>query len=100
MGNDGQIDRLFNFTTLHIYTNINVNSIPTCLDNLKRLGIIEILKDEYFSDDTRYDLLRNDSALDSLLQSIRDNNNTIKFRKGLIRLTSFGTDFVENVVAM
>jgi len=99
--NVGEINRFLNFTMFHkMDTRINVNNTRTYLDNLKRLGVIEILKDEYFADNTDYIALENDSAIADLKKSIENQGKKIKFRKGLIRLTAFGTDFVKNVVAM
>lgn len=99
--NAGEINRFMNFTLFHtLDSRLNVNNIPTYLDNLKRLGVIEIIKDEYFADGSLYDSLENDSTITNLIKSIEDKGKKVKFRRGLLRLTSFGTDFVQNVVAM
>jgi hypothetical protein len=99
--NGGEINHFINFTLFHkMDTRINVNNTRTYLDNLQRLGVIEILKDEYFADESPYKILKNDSALIGLKDLIEKKGKKVKFRKGLIRLTAFGTDFVKNVVAM
>ena len=97
----GDINRFINFTLFHrVDTRINVNNIPTFIDNLQRLGVVEVLRDEYLSDEKKYEALKNDSSITSLVQSIESRGNIVNFRKGVIRLTSFGKDFVKSVVAM
>lgn len=99
--NDGTISRVRNFTTFHkIHPEINVNSTPTYLDNLNRLGVIEIIHDQYFVDTKLYEPLENDDSLSILKKQISNVGNTIEIKKGFIRLTSFGKVFVQNVVAM
>ncbi|MFY7728659.1 MAG: DUF4393 domain-containing protein [Flavobacterium sp.] len=97
---EGKITRAKNFTLLHKNTKIDVNNIPIYLDNLQRLGIIEIIRDQYFSDDSEYEILRSDIALRNLIKDIQSQNCEVDFKKGFIELTSFGRDFVRNVVAM
>ncbi|MDD4969218.1 MAG: DUF4393 domain-containing protein [Paludibacter sp.] len=100
-GKEGAISRFRNFTLFHkIHSKIKVNSTPTYLDNLKRLGVIEILLDQYFVDTKLYEPLENDDSLSELKDQIKITGNTVEIKKGLIRLTSFGKVFVQNVVAM
>ncbi len=96
----GKFNITHNFTSLYKSTGIDVNIVPVHLDNLQRLGIINIIKDEYFSQDSIYDPLRNDIALEHVLDELKKKNLEVFFRKGIIRLTAFGSDFVNNVVAM
>lgn len=98
---EGELSVYRNFTLFHnIDSRLNVKSIPTNLDNLSRLGIIEIIHDEYFADVKIYEPLENDSAIANLKNQIKQRGNEVEFAKGIIRLTYFGTDFVNNVVSM
>ena len=99
--NNGQRDLLINFTSFHkMDTRININNTRTSLDNLQRLGVIQILKDEYFVNESQYEPLENDPELTELKETIEKKGKKVKFRRGIIRLTAFGNDFVQNVVAM
>lgn len=98
---NGTISRVRNFTLFHkIHPEINVNSIPTYLDNLNRLGVIEIIHDQYFIDTKFYEPLESDDSLSKLKEEIMNLGNTVKVKKGFVRLTFFGKVFVQNVVAM
>jgi hypothetical protein len=97
----GKHNHFINFALFHkMDTRINVNNTRTSLDNLQRLGVIETIKDEYFSDESRYNTLENDSAIDNLKKLIEKGGKKVEFKRGIIRLTAFETDFVSNVVAM
>lgn len=99
--NKGQINRFQNFTLFHeVDSRLKPQNIPTYLDNLQRLGIIEILKDEYLTNDKLYEPLKTSSSILSLIQNIEKKGLEVNFRKGIISLTAFGKDFVKNVVAM
>jgi len=99
--NKGEVTEFQNFTLFHkLVKDLNVNAIPVYIDNLNRLGIIEIFHDEYLTAPNLYEPLENDEALNKLKTQIQQANRTLNFRKGLIRLTSFGKDFVNNVVAI
>jgi hypothetical protein len=99
--NGSAINVLLNFTIFHrLDIRINAKNTPTYLDNLKRLGVIEILKDEFFADEKFYESLKKDSEIVPLIHSIENKGKKVNYRKGLIRLTSFGSDFVNNIVAM
>lgn len=98
---EGSIPRFRNFTLFHtIDKRINVNLVPSYIDNLNRLGVIELMHDEYFTDTSKYERLEKDVAIIELISNIQKTGNEVKFRKGIIRLTSFGKSFVTNVVAM
>jgi len=99
--NKGQINRFQNFTLFHeVDSRLNPKNMPTYLDNLQRLGIVEILKDEYLTNDKLYESLKTSSSILSLIQNIEKKGLEVNFRKGIIALTAFGKDFVKNVVAM
>ncbi len=99
--NKGHIIRFQNFTLFHeLDSRLKPNNIPTYLDNLQRLGIVEILKDEYLANDKLYEELQASKALLSLIKSIESKGLEVNFRKGIISLTAFGKDFIKNVVAM
>ena len=99
--NKGQIIRFQNFTLFHeVNSRLKPHNIPTYFDNLQRLGIIEIIKDEYLINDKLYEPLKTSSSISGLIQNIEEKGLEVNFRKGIISLTAFGKDFVKNVVAM
>lgn len=99
--NEGYINKFINFTLFHeTDSNLKFYNIPTYLDNLQRLGIIEILKDEYLTNDEEYEKLRVSASIADIIESIEDKGLEVIYRKGLIRLTAYGKDFVKNVVAI
>ena len=74
--------------------------IPAYIDNLQRLGLIENLPNIELRDRPEiYEPLENDPQLDSLKKEITEKmNRAIVFDRGILRITSFGRQFVNNVI--
>ncbi|HVX01281.1 MAG TPA: DUF4393 domain-containing protein [Candidatus Babeliaceae bacterium] len=72
--------------------------IPTYINNLCRLGILEALSDIYIIDPNIYEPLENDEKLNDLKKLIERTDRNVIFKRGIIRTTPFGLQFVNNVV--
>ena len=97
----GSKTRIRNFTLFHkMDDRLDVNLVPIYLDNLNRLGIIEIIHDSYFVDTSEYQTLESDDSISEFIEEIKARGKDVEFTKGIITLTSFGRNFVKNVVAM
>ncbi|MFZ0595583.1 MAG: DUF4393 domain-containing protein [Flavobacterium sp.] len=72
--------------------------IPTYLDNLTRLGLTEIPYDAYITAANTYESLENDKSLDKIKLTIRNLNQEVTFDRKIIRTTSLGKNFIDNVV--
>jgi hypothetical protein len=69
------------------------------LDNLIRLGILESPPGERLRDDALYIPIETDTGLEPLLEDILAKDEQIEFERAMIRLTSFGGQFVTHVIA-
>ncbi|VGQ46778.1 DUF4393 domain-containing protein [Streptococcus pyogenes] len=68
------------------------------LENLRRMGIIEILYNQSKHDEHQYSLLRNNNYLDDIAKHTQSNDpnfQDIYVQPGITRLTYFGQDFCE-----
>lgn len=74
--------------------------IPSYLDNLVRLGILEIPSGIYMVGENIYEPLENDEGLNSIKETIeKQMDKKVTFDRKQIRTTTFGRQFVQNVVA-
>jgi hypothetical protein len=84
-----------NFTHFSKFTNLKrPDLIPLYLDNICRLGIIEIREDQFLNSPTAYDILQLDPFFSSKIVEIEKEKNIYAFIKKLIRLTDFGIQFI------
>lgn len=73
--------------------------IPSYLDNLCRLGIADIPALTKIPTPKIYEPLENDTELDELKKHIENvMNRKVELHQKMVKLTSFGTQFVQNVV--
>lgn len=89
-----------NFSHLHKIVNVErPDLIPSYLDNLSRLGIIDIPALTHITTPKAYDLLETDKELDGLKHHIENiMKRKVELNKKMVKLTSFGIQFVQNVV--
>lgn len=88
-----------NFTHFSKFTNLKrPDLIPVYLDNIRRLGLIEIREDQVVNSPQWYDILKKDPFFTSTILEIEKDQNMYAFNEKLIRLTSFGILFIDNVV--
>jgi len=88
-----------NFTNWHESTEIKrVDLIPTYIDNLCRLGILEQPFSLTIIDPQGYKSLKESHLLNEIQAGITRRGNTIQFKDRVVRLTSLGRNFVNNVV--
>ena len=76
----------------------NPQLLSAYFDNLIRLGIIESPPGERLRNDVLYVPIETDATLIPLLEEIYDKDEKIEFERAMIRLTSFGGQFVRHVV--
>ncbi|MEO6520530.1 MAG: DUF4393 domain-containing protein [Mucilaginibacter sp.] len=72
--------------------------LPTYIDNLVRLGILETPLGVELSDQMAYVPLEVDAELNDLLAMITDQGREVRFVRLTIRLTVFGAQFIRQVV--
>lgn len=73
--------------------------IPSYLDNLCRLGIVDIPALTKITTPKIYEPLENDAELDGLKNHIENvMKRKVELHQKMVKLTSFGTQFVQNVV--
>lgn len=91
---------LTNYSHLHkIIAVKRPDLVPSYLNNLCRLGILEIPAGSHLTAEGMYDPLQNDDDLEKYKKQTDDmEDREFGFEKGLIRLSNFGQHFVENVV--
>lgn len=78
---------------------ISSDLIPAYLDNLSRLGIVEMPKGISMSDDNIYKSLEEDEELKIIRHSIEnEHHRVVEFERKVVTLTSFGENFIETVV--
>jgi Abortive infection alpha len=87
-----------NFSLFYRMLKVGVNDVPTFLDNLCRLNILEIPSGVYINDEKEYEPLMEDSKLTKLKKVIMESDKKVEFDKSLVRLTSLGRRFVRMVV--
>lgn len=98
--NSGAFTEYSNYSHLHKNIAIKkINQIPTYLNNLCRLGLIEIPQYIFLTAPNTYEPLENDIALNSIKTTIEGRGNAkVKFERKIVQLTSFGKQFLKNVV--
>jgi hypothetical protein len=73
--------------------------IPSYLDNLIRLGILEIPSGILMVGENIYELLENDESLNPTKEMIeKQMDRVVSFDRKQIRTTTFGRQFIQNVV--
>lgn len=72
------------------YINISENKVIKSLNNLERLKLIEIYKDEYFTDNTCYLPIENGKEIQKYKFEFLDK---LEITKGYIKKTEYGKDF-------
>lgn len=98
--NGGFISLLRNCVKFHENLNIKYKDlIPSYLDNLIRLGLLEIPENHLLLDVLKYEEIEN-SPVFSNLKFENENllNRKIIFNRKIIRTTSFGYNFIKTVV--
>jgi len=97
--NKGELISYSNFSHIHKLVNLkNPILTSTYLDNICRLGLAEIPAGRYIIRDGIYKPLETDISLKAIKLEIENQNGTVKFEQKMIRLTSFGQQFINNVV--
>jgi len=77
----------------------NPQMFSTYINNLCRLGLLQIPHGLEFSDSSFYNELENHALLDSLKEKIKASNRSeIEFVRKVVEITSYGKQFLENVV--
>ena len=90
------ICKIFKF----LYFTLEYYPLKACyIDNLCRLSLVEIPYGKSFTNITLYEPLENHSILIPYKQKIKNINHKVKFERKIIRLTNFGKQFIQNVVA-
>jgi hypothetical protein len=72
--------------------------MPSYLDNLCRLGILEIPREVHLSSEKIYEPLENDEHIELYRKAIAKTEHEMSFKRKVIQLTTFGEQFVNNVV--
>lgn len=89
-----------NFSHFRKQSNLkNPDLTPIYIDNICRLGLTEIPEGKFISQDGFYNRLENDNSLFTIKADIVNSKGFVDFNRKLIRLTSFGELFINNVVA-
>ncbi|MCQ9633637.1 DUF4393 domain-containing protein [Chryseobacterium sp. WG23] len=86
----------------HFHNNLDIQNpdlIPAYLDNLIRLGILEIPHDLVLTQESRYEELEN-SPIFTVLKEKNQNSldRKLVLKRKLVRTTSFGNEFIQSVV--
>ncbi len=84
------LDKLANITRSDL--------LPSYLDNLCRLGILESPQYLSLTSPNTYEPLEQDEAWLKAREQADETNQKLTFERGIIRLTDYGKNFVENVV--
>ena len=89
-----------NFSHLHKAVNLKrPDLIPTYINNLCRLGIMEIPALEVLSDETVYESIENDISLEPIRQKILNSGDgIIIYNRKYVMLTTYGKNFRKYVV--
>lgn len=96
---NGRVLFYSNFTHLSISLAINHNELlPSYLDNLCRLGLLEIPSDTFLVKEGIYDPLENDEVWNSAKEEFAKSEKSLVFDRGFVRLTAFGKHFIAGVV--
>jgi hypothetical protein len=86
------------YCEFHKKVKINdINSVSSYIDNLARLGILQII-DLELSDSQLYVALENSDELETIKKFIYKKDKKLEFKRKTISLTLFGLQFVKSVV--
>lgn len=79
---------------------VNKKLMPNYIDNLCRLGILNIPPDVFLNKDEPYKALENDKDFSIARDLIREMmNNKVQFKRKILKLTNYGGLFVKSVVS-
>jgi hypothetical protein len=89
-----------NYSHIHKHVTLQLpHFVPAYLDNLCRLGILEIPSGQHITNQNTYEPLENDPELEGDKRMIElVLNRIVTFQRKVIRPTVFGSQFVRNVV--
>lgn len=99
-GNKGYSIVYSNYSHFHKKVKlVRQDLVPTYIDNLCRLGILEIPALTNMTAPNTYEPLENDIELNELKNQIVNNmQRTVDFQRKVVMLTAYGRQFVQNVV--
>lgn len=87
------------YSHLNKVTNITRQDLlPSYLDNLCRLGILESPQYLSLTAPDTYEPIEQDEVWTKAKETADSTNQNLSFERGIIRLTDYGKNFVENVV--
>ena len=75
------------------------NHIAAYLENLNRLGIIEISSTQWLTDNSLYEKLQNHPAVQKAIEDSKINGAKINFGKKIFSVTNFGVSFMKSCVS-
>lgn len=81
----------YSIELLSVYGNDKI--MCSSLENLDRLGIINVRYDQMVKPDERYDSFKEDGKYKEFERNYLNDKTKLTFQKGLIELTSFGSTF-------
>lgn len=84
-----------NFTTQGIDKLEQPVRVTSYIDNLSRLGIIQICEDMYMTDEKQYEEIENNTLLKAMIDYATAKQLTHKFKHKLFHLTEFGAAFLK-----
>lgn len=97
--NQGEVIQYSHFSHFNQIINLKKpDLIPTYLDNISRLGLTDMPYDMYMTAENTYEPLENDVSLFMIKKTIENQGQTLKFNRGIIRLTNYGKLFIKHVV--
>lgn len=76
----------------------NSSLLPSYLDNLCRLGLLEIPPYVSYTNNNKYKEIEEDEFWNSIKEKAQKVGKEISFEQGIIRLTSYGELFIQHVV--
>ena len=76
---------------------LTIDFNASSLENLRRLGIVELIYNQSIANEQEYSLLKNNNFLYDIVDSYKNDNSVdgIYIEPGFARLTFFGLDFCE-----
>jgi hypothetical protein len=86
------------FTKFQRDPSINTTLVPSFMDNLCRLGILEKNTNAHLDTAGMYEPLMEDSMLDNVKKLIIEEGNTVSYKKAYLQLTTYGKQFIINIV--
>ena len=89
---------LKNFTDIGYGICTYPDNIASYLENLNRLGLIEIPKGEYVANETLYDKLKQHKRITEIIAKPLPKNLVYDFQKYKFNLTNFGINFIKACV--